>query len=238
MEEQNLRTLINRDGTQYGPYTRDEAVRYLASGQLRYSDLARQDGSDSWLSLATILGISAPPPPPPVPLASSLSPIAVSAIPETSLTVHEELLRLFVGTNYEYYARKWRKAEQTNNPRSWNWAAWFGGFGWMAYRRMYRYCWIVIGIILVEEVFELAMGIPATLSNAVNLGILSIYGLYGNSWYKRHCEKKLKEIAPSGMAIEAARIEVVREGGTNIGAAIGFVVVSVILCILLIALGG
>jgi hypothetical protein len=59
MEAQNLRTLINRDGTQYGPYTRDEAMRYLASGQLRLSDLARRDGSDSWLSLATILGISA-----------------------------------------------------------------------------------------------------------------------------------------------------------------------------------
>ena len=55
---------------------------------------------------------------------------------------------------------------------------------------------------------------------------------------KRHCEKKLKEIAPSGMAIEPARIGVVREGGTNIGAAIGFNVVAAILLILLIALGG
>ena len=181
MEEQNLRTLINRDGTQYGPYTRDETVRYLASGQLRYSDLARQDGSDSWLSLATILGVSAPPPPPPMPLASSLSPLAVSAIPETSVTVHEELLRLFVGTNYEYYARKWKKAEQTNNPRSWNWAAFFLGLGWMAYRRMYRYCWIFIGIILVEQVFELAFGFPAHVCNAVNLGIAGIFAMNGNS---------------------------------------------------------
>jgi hypothetical protein len=173
-----------------------------------------------------------------VPLASSPSSLAVSAITETSVTVREELLRLFVGTNYEYYARKWRKAEQRKSKRSWNWAAWFFTLGWMAYRRMYRYCWIFIGIILVEQVFELAFGVPATVSNAVNLGIAGTYGWCGNSWYKRHCEKKLKEIAPSGMAVEAARIEVVREGGTNIGAAIGFVVVGVILSILLIALGG
>jgi hypothetical protein len=238
MDEQGFRVVVSRDGVQYGPYTGAEAERYLAAGQLRHSDLARRDGTDSWLSLGTILRISAAPPPPPVLTSAVPPPLPAATANREIVPPNEELLRLFVGTNYEYYARKWKQAETKRSKRSWNWAAFFLGLGWMAYRRMYKYSWIFIGIIFAEEVFELAFAFPAAVSNAVNIAIAFTYGWHGNSWYKLYCEKKIREIAPNGMAIESARIEVVRQGGTNIRAAIGFVLVGFILLILLVALGG
>ena len=135
----------------------------------------------------------------------------------------DEAWKIFVGKNYEYFLRKWEVAGQKKSKQSWNWAAFLLGFSWMAYRKMYLYSWIFIGVVIVETLCEYAFGFPDKLSNAINFGIAATFGWQGNSWYKLHVEKKVKEIT-SMYAPEVAKIELARQGGTSIGAAIGFVV--------------
>lgn len=143
----------------------------------------------------------------------------------------DEASKIFVAKNYEYFLRKWEIGDQNKSKQSWNWAAFLLGFSWMAYRKMYLYSWIVIGVVIVEILCEYAFGFPDNLSKAINLAILATIGWQGNSWYKIHVEKKVKEITAMNTP-EQAKIELVRQGGTSIGAAIGFVVALLAIIIL------
>ena len=143
----------------------------------------------------------------------------------------DEASKIFVAKNYEYFLRKWEIAEQKKSKQSWNWAAFLLGFSWMAYRKMYLYSWIFIGVVIVEMLCEYAFGFPDKLSNAISLAIAVTFGLQGNSWYKLHVEKKVKEITAMNTP-EQAKIELARQGGTSIGAAIGFVVALLAIIIL------
>jgi hypothetical protein len=153
---------------------------------------------------------------------------------QAELTLGDESARIFVGKNYDYFLRKWGIAEQKKSKQSWNWAAFLVGFAWMAYRKMYLYSWIFVGVVIVETLCEYAFGLPEKLSNAINLGIAATFGWQGNSWYKRHVEQKVKEITKMNTP-EQAKLELVRQGGTNIGAAIGFFVALVAIITLVLA---
>ena len=131
----------------------------------------------------------------------------------------DEAAKLFVGKNYEYFVNKWAIAEQKKSKQSWNWAAFFLGVAWMAYRKMYLYSWIFIGVVAVGTLCEYALGFPDKLSNAINVAIAITFGFQGNYWYKLHVEKKVKEITATNTP-EQAKIELSRQGGTSIGAAI------------------
>jgi hypothetical protein len=213
MSGETQRIIIRREGKDFGPYTHDEATLYLKTGQLFHSDTARLEGGDSWLSLATILGVSAPPPPPPLSMPAAVRPqvLPVQSVPD------EELLRLFVGPNYDYYARKWKVFGTKRNRISWNWAGFVFGLGWLFYRKMYLYAWIVIGIAFLMVVFELTTGLRGAYIDV----LIAVYcGGFGNYVYQEHCRRKLREIAPSGVADEMVRLRIAREGGTNIAAGI------------------
>lgn len=145
----------------------------------------------------------------------------------------DESLELFIGKNYDYFTRKWAIAEQKKSKQSWNWAAFLLGFAWMAYRKMYLYSWIFIGVIIVEILCEYAFNLPDKLSNAINIGIAVTFGWQGNYLYKLHAEKKIKEITAMNSP-EQAKIELAKQGGTNIGAAIGFVVALAAIMLLVI----
>jgi uncharacterized protein DUF2628 len=156
---------------------------------------------------------------------------------------HEDLVRLFIGKNYEYYAKKWKKAEERAEKRgltyqdTWNWAAFFLVLNWSAYRKMYGYSWWFIGILVVEAVCELAFGMSIKAANAINLLVALANGSWGNRIYKDYVEEKVKEIAASGASDEATRMRLANEGGTNLGAAVGFTVAIIILAMLISAFG-
>lgn len=229
---------ISRNNQRYGPYQLEHVQADLDAGNIVPTDHAWYEGAPAWTRVSEIPGIKLPetriPPPPPPSTVAASGPLTT---PQDGV-ISEELLRLFVGPNYEYYVRKWKILQGKRSPNSWNWAAFFAGLAWMAYRKMYRYSWFFIAAIVVEELFELAFNFPASLSNAINIAIAATYGWQGNYWYKLHCERKLREIAPSGVADNAARLCIAREGGTNIGAGIGFVAVAVILLFIMAALTG
>jgi len=156
---------------------------------------------------------------------------------------HEDLLRLFVGKNYEYYAAKWKLVEQRSERAekwfgkdSWNWAAFFIGFNWTAYRGMYDYSSILIFFLVIHLVLALWTR-GSDEFNVVHVILAFIYGVRGNSRYKLHVEKKVKEITSSGASAEAIRMRIAQEGGTNLGAAAGFTAVMIILMMLIGAFG-
>jgi hypothetical protein len=139
---------------------------------------------------------------------------------------HEVLRRTFVGANYDYYAKSWKRLEQEKRGVFWNWAAFFLGLGWMAYRKMYSYAWIFIAIIAVEVICEMLFKLR--ISNIINIGVSVAFGSQGTNLYLWHVEKRLRELAPNDECNEEVRKQLEREGGTNIGAGLGFVVIVVL----------
>lgn len=136
------------------------------------------------------------------------------------------LERVFVGKNYDYFQSKWRKGNS-----AWNWAAFLIGFAWLPYRKMYLYSFIFMGCVVLEFLCEYAFDLPQSVSNAINIGIAVTFGIQGNYWYRLHVEKMVKEITARNTP-QNAHIEAIRKGGTNFGAAIGFVVTFI--CILIL----
>ncbi|MDR2332594.1 MAG: DUF2628 domain-containing protein [Burkholderiaceae bacterium] len=167
---------------------------------------------------------SAPAAPPAVTSAPVVQPRSATA----SSLPREETIQIFVGKNHGYFERKWKEAAQRKHQLSWNWAAFFVGFGWMGYRKMYLYSWIFIGVVVAELIAELAIGVPSSITSSINLGIAIGFGLKGNAWYQQHVNQRADQILAIH-APEQARIELARQGGTNIGAAVGFVAALLVL---------
>ena len=53
---------VSRNGQTYGPYTLEDLQRYVASGNVLPSDMAKSDEMPDWLPVAQILGTPAAPP--------------------------------------------------------------------------------------------------------------------------------------------------------------------------------
>lgn len=47
---------VSRNGQMYGPYTLEDLQRYVASGHILYSDLAKSDEMAEWVPVSQILG--------------------------------------------------------------------------------------------------------------------------------------------------------------------------------------
>jgi hypothetical protein len=59
---------ISRDGQQFGPYSLADLQRYLASGNILPTDLARSEGMEDWVPVQTVVGnvpVANPAPAPP-----------------------------------------------------------------------------------------------------------------------------------------------------------------------------
>lgn len=205
-----------KDGGQLGPYTIEQLNTEASAGRVASDDLAWIKGSPSSQPLSTVPGFKPP----------------------------EDLLRLFVDKNYEYYVETWKLAEQKKGlalklfgKNSWNWAAFFLMLNWMAYRKMYGYSLFVIVVLVVELIAVIATSVSVATFNFIryfHFVLALAYGIHGNGWYKLHVQEKIREIAPTtGPSDEAFRIRVAKEGGTNLGAAVGFSAVMIILIILI-----
>src|SRR5215831_5656813 len=219
-----MQVYIAKDGRQEGPYTIEYINSEAAAGRIQPTDLAWMQGWSAWQPVSMVPGFlsasppplppaGAPPPPPP--------PTPGGGAPTRNLQ-QEELQRLFVGKNYEYYLRKWAEAERKASKNTWNWAAFFFSLWWTAYRKMYHYAWIVFGIAVSEIIGEYLFGLPGGITAAINIGIGVAYGMQGNRWYRVHTEQKLRELAPTGAADEATRARIAKVGGTSAGAVVAF----------------
>jgi hypothetical protein len=52
---------VTRDGQNYGPYTIEDLRRYVASGNVLPTDLAKSDEMAEWVPVSQLLGTAAPP---------------------------------------------------------------------------------------------------------------------------------------------------------------------------------
>jgi hypothetical protein len=55
---------VSRNGQNYGPYTLEDLKRYVASGNVLPTDLAKSDDMADWTPVSQVLGIAPPAPPP------------------------------------------------------------------------------------------------------------------------------------------------------------------------------
>ena len=49
---------VSRNGQMYGPYTLEDLQRYVASGNILRTDMAKSEEMPDWLPVAQILGIA------------------------------------------------------------------------------------------------------------------------------------------------------------------------------------
>lgn len=72
---------VTRDGQNYGPYTLEDLQRYVATGNVLLTDLAKDDDATEWVPVAQILGGPATLPPPETPFTPGYAPAVAAPTP-------------------------------------------------------------------------------------------------------------------------------------------------------------
>jgi hypothetical protein len=239
MDSSSQRIIVNRDGQRFGPYTVDEARAYLAEGRLLHSDKATIEGTEKWLSLATILNIAAPAPPlpaaaPPPPFPAPLSVPKQVVRQNSEPIVHDdpdyiERVKMIVGPKYEYYLRKWyadKKRPWWNKAgNTWNWAGFFWPVPWLAYRKMFLF---VVIAITATVVLDGLLGLHSPFLWPF------VVGFTGNNLYKWHVEKKIREtVGLHGPLSDADKANLIQAGGTSTLAVVLSVIAFLVVVVLL-----
>ena len=215
---------LTKNGRQDGPHTLDHINAEARAGRLQPSDLAWVEGWPAWQTVSNVPGFIGLPSPPP--LSPPFPPPL--AVPPPGESEKADLLRTFVGPNYQYYSRKWVKAEQKSKKNTWNWAAFFLYPWWAAYRKMYGYASLCLAVIALAAICDFALGLNASISNCIGLALALAFGLNGNRWYRLRAEQRIKQIAPAGAADEATRSRVAQAGGTSGWAVFLFIIAFIV----------
>jgi hypothetical protein len=132
--------------------------------------------------------------------------------------VSEDDLRVFIGNNSDYYLQKFKKFNIGATDvfaLTWNWSAFWGGFGWMLYRKMYM--WAIIAFVL-------------TLIPHIGLIAWITTGAISNYFYYNHTKSKILEIKhlhPANVISNELR----QVGGTNRWVPLTAVIITIVLCI-------
>ena len=119
---------------------------------------------------------------------------------------------LFVGAKYEsYYQAQFEKITPRKQYAGFNIAAFFLGVVWLFYRKMYRYGFMAIGLIVAIGIVEIFLGIE---SSGANIGLAVAFGMFGNTLYKHHVDKQIAKIRQ--LRIGSINTELENRGGTNL----------------------
>ena len=119
---------------------------------------------------------------------------------------------LFVGAKYEsYYQAQFEKITPKKQYAGFNIAAFFLGVVWLFYRKMYRYGFMAIGLIVAIGIVEILLGIE---SSGANIGLAVAFGMFGNTLYKHHVDQQIAKIRQFGNSNVNTELE--NRGGTNI----------------------
>src|ERR1700722_16315151 len=181
-----MQIYLTKNGRQDGPHTLDHINAETRAGRLQPSRLAWLEGWLAWQAVSTVPAFVGPPAPPP--LSPPFPPPL--AVPPPRESEKAALLCTFVGPNYQYYSRKWVKAEQKSKKNTWNWAAFFLYPWWAAYRKMYGYAGLCLGIMALAAIFDFAFGVNDSISFCISLALALAFGLNGNRWYRLRAEQR------------------------------------------------
>ena len=119
---------------------------------------------------------------------------------------------LFVGAKYaSYYQAQFEKITPKKQYAGFNIAAFFLGVVWLFYRKMYRYGFMAIGLIVAIGMVEIFLGIE---SSGANIGLAVAFGMFGNTLYKHHVDQQIAKVRQFGNSNVNTELE--NRGGTNI----------------------
>jgi len=154
-------------------------------------------------------------------------------IDNSSDYLNTDEMNLFISKKTEYYNEKFNQIIKTGNKKTWNWAAFFFNILWLLYRKMYIQCGIMLLISLV--VSGISSSIPF-LGLILSWGVSIGFGMYANSIYLDHINKKLNEINSMGYEPKEGMIR--KKGGTNIVLPLVLVGIYVLLIVILVVCFG
>ena len=137
-------------------------------------------------------------------------------------------MRIFLGKNADYFLPKWKVYLQTGDMVSFNvWAMLFGPT-WMAFLKMHVYAYSFLAIYIAVTLVEIALGVTKEFNWPTTIIMCVVTGLCGNYWYFNHVEKKIAEVKVQNLDAESEKEMLTRIGGSSMGNAILFIVVSVL----------
>ena len=146
----------------------------------------------------------------------------------------KEEAETFVGKNDFFYLGKWRKYSESTF-KGWNWAAFFFGISWMAYRRMYTeallyYLFIAFAGVLIVVTFG-AIGIRV--NGDLLRSILQLFVvIFGNAIYRK---KALRVLRKTIHLSETDRLSVLEaKGGTSVAGVICCILLQIAFAFLLV----
>src|SRR5215207_976016 len=150
----------------------------------------------------------------------------------------EEEVRAFVGPRADYYLKKWwlDLDSSIGSGTGFNWAAFFLSGLWLPYRKMYRATLIFLGVFLLETLFEEIVYVgflgrpeaPGALGRFVGLVAGIVCGGFGNAWYLSHAQKTIGKMRSQGLPEDAYFKALIKRGGTNITASLGFLLLFIL----------
>ena len=145
----------------------------------------------------------------------------------------------FVGRNAKYFLPRWERAQ---GNYGFNWAAFFLGPLWMAYRKMYRVTAIYLGIVVLLTVAELIVfdlllkeEMPRVVDRVITIGLAIGCGYLANSLYLKHARRAIDR-AHREEPEPVARLALLRRRGGTSWLAV-FVLILIFIGIVLAAVG-
>ncbi len=125
------------------------------------------------------------------------------------------LYRATIGTRgQDYYLRHFARFDGEGRAgTSWNWAAYWATFNWLAYRRMWGWALAYVGAVLgsallIFGVGKLLFSYSDTSALLLFLLLLTVAfvvpGLYANAWYYTHCNDKISAVLRKTPEVRAA----------------------------------
>lgn len=145
--------------------------------------------------------------------------------PNENAIIGEDLKLFIGGKKQSYYMTKWKKfKEPGNNGISWNWAAFFLNFFWLAYRKMYIHA-IVVGVIY----FIIGEVLSENLTSLSGLILGVVFGLFGNKIYYDYSKKEIHKIKSNCRDTSKQKREILNKGGTSTKMAILFAAIYLVI---------
>src|SRR5216117_246257 len=108
------------------------------------------------------------------------------------MDVSSEQLRAFIGPRADYYLTRWARIDAGGGRAPGiNWPALLLGSFWLVYRRMYRFFWIFIGVLVLAAIAEdLVLSLlkiqvaPRPVDVVITLAVAATFGTFGTYWYQ------------------------------------------------------
>jgi GYF domain 2 len=177
---------ITRNGQQYGPYTLADLQRYVASGQILLTDLARSEGMSEPVPVSQIVGTI-----PALQTQISASPVINSALYPDPPNLHWGLVLLFSLLSCGLFSAAWNLVQ----------AAWMKKVAPDSKALYYYVAGIcVLAAILFSSFETLYAHSPNSVGGAMNLvyGILTLIGRFS---LRSSLERYYNSVEPVGLSL-------------------------------------